>query len=248
MSSAPVRWKAPMVAAPRRTNAQKAGARLRFQTRAEHRHALGEDLAKRPGGYLHRPGYGNQPSMRSRACPSCPKWRSPGAIWRMRWKVVGLLGDAPLIPGQPVTTQAVRLRSTSGSRRRVVLGVGRKGKFLVAPLDDGQTLVAHLGMSGRFTVGEPTEVGRLTPISGRPLDDGTEIRFVDPRTFGFVAVVSRMRRWRVSGLARARARCLAGHHAIGERPDSRPRQEDRPDQGAVARPGHCLRPGQHLCR
>ena len=50
----------------------------------EHRHALGEDLTKRPGGYLHGPGYGNQPSTRSRACPSCQKWRSPGAIWRMR--------------------------------------------------------------------------------------------------------------------------------------------------------------------
>lgn len=71
---------------------------------------------------------------------------------------------------------------------RRVESVGRKGKFLVAPLDDGQTLVAHLGMSGRFAV----ETGEA-PLEAHThfralLDDGTEIRFVDPRTFGFVAV------------------------------------------------------------
>ena len=48
-----------------------------------------------------------------------------------------------------------------------MLGVGRKGKSLAAPLDDGQTRVAHLGMSGRFTVGDPTEAGPLTPIFER---------------------------------------------------------------------------------
>lgn len=71
---------------------------------------------------------------------------------------------------------------------RRVESVGRKGKFLVAPLDDGQTLVAHLGMSGRFAV-ETADVPLAAHTHFRALlDDGTEIRFVDPRTFGFVAV------------------------------------------------------------
>lgn len=71
---------------------------------------------------------------------------------------------------------------------RVVIGVGRKGKFLAARLDDGQTLVAHLGMSGRFTVGDPSEeVPAHTHFRAR-LDDGSEVRFIDPRTFGFIAV------------------------------------------------------------
>jgi formamidopyrimidine-DNA glycosylase len=71
---------------------------------------------------------------------------------------------------------------------RRVESVGRKGKFLVAPLDDGQTLVAHLGMSGRFAV-ESADVPLAAHTHFRAvLDDGTEIRFVDPRTFGFVAV------------------------------------------------------------
>lgn len=71
---------------------------------------------------------------------------------------------------------------------RTVLGVGRKGKFLAAPLDDGQTLVAHLGMSGRFTVGDPDESEPPHTHFRARLDDGREVRFVDPRTFGFVAV------------------------------------------------------------
>ncbi len=71
---------------------------------------------------------------------------------------------------------------------RRVESVGRKGKFLVVPLDDGQTMVAHLGMSGRFAVeSEDAPLAAHTHFRGL-LDDGTEIRFVDPRTFGFVAV------------------------------------------------------------
>lgn len=73
---------------------------------------------------------------------------------------------------------------------RTVLGVGRKGKFLAAPLDDAQTLVAHLGMSGRFTVGDPSEVEPAHTHFRARLDDGREVRFIDPRTFGFVAVVT----------------------------------------------------------
>jgi len=73
---------------------------------------------------------------------------------------------------------------------RMVLGVSRKGKFLAAPLDDGQTLVAHLGMSGRFTIGDPSEAEPAHTHFRARLDDGREVRFVDPRTFGFVAVVN----------------------------------------------------------
>lgn len=76
--------------------------------------------------------------------------------------------------------------SRLGGRR--VLEVGRKGKFLAAPLDDEQTLVAHLGMSGRFTVGDPDEEEPTHTHFRARLDDGREVRFIDPRTFGFVAV------------------------------------------------------------
>lgn len=64
----------------------------------------------------------------------------------------------------------------------------RHGKFLVLDLDDGQEMVAHLGMSGRFSIVWGTEpVAPHTHFVAR-MDDGCEVRFVDPRTFGFVAV------------------------------------------------------------
>lgn len=69
---------------------------------------------------------------------------------------------------------------------RRVVAVGRRGKFLEVALDDGQTMVAHLGMSGRWSVDGDVEAPH-THFVGR-LDDGTVVKFIDPRTFGFVAV------------------------------------------------------------
>jgi formamidopyrimidine-DNA glycosylase len=69
---------------------------------------------------------------------------------------------------------------------RRVTGVGRHGKFLEVHLDDGQTMVAHLGMSGRWSV-DDGEDSPHTHFMAR-LDDGSVVKFIDPRTFGFVAV------------------------------------------------------------
>lgn len=69
---------------------------------------------------------------------------------------------------------------------RRVSSVDRHGKFLVLPLDDGMTMVAHLGMSGRFiTESEPFPAHTHFAAT---MDDGSMVGFVDPRTFGFVAV------------------------------------------------------------
>lgn len=62
----------------------------------------------------------------------------------------------------------------------------RHGKFLVFDLDADLTWVIHLGMSGRIDLGDGP-LARHTNFLAT-LDDGTELRFVDPRTFGFVAV------------------------------------------------------------
>lgn len=72
---------------------------------------------------------------------------------------------------------------------RRVLSMGRHGKFLVATLDEDYTLVAHLGMSGRFTIAHPGEEMAVHTHVVIGLDDGLEVRFIDPRTFGFVAVL-----------------------------------------------------------
>ncbi|CAN5674446.1 DNA-formamidopyrimidine glycosylase [soil metagenome] len=64
-------------------------------------------------------------------------------------------------------------------------GVGRRGKFLISPLDDGLELIMHLGMTGsfRFDVADDYARARLW------LDDGRELVFRDVRRFGRLAVV-----------------------------------------------------------
>ena len=65
--------------------------------------------------------------------------------------------------------------------------LGRRGKFLLASLEGDITWVTHLGMSGRMSVNRPEDpdVPHTNVVIG--LDSGTEVRMIDPRTFGFVA-------------------------------------------------------------
>lgn len=69
---------------------------------------------------------------------------------------------------------------------RRIIRVGRRGKFLEIELDDGQTLVAHLGMSGRWSLDAEENHPHTHFVA--LLDDGVTVKFIDPRTFGFVAV------------------------------------------------------------
>ena len=77
-----------------------------------------------------------------------------------------------------------------GVAGRRVVDLRRRGKYLVAPLDDEQHLVLHLGMTGRLRIhaseSEPPPMVRHT----FPLDDGREMRFVDPRKFGHLWLLS----------------------------------------------------------
>jgi formamidopyrimidine-DNA glycosylase len=71
-----------------------------------------------------------------------------------------------------------------------VTGVVRKGKYLLIKLDGGDILVAHLGMSGqllRVNPKEPRERHTHVVIS---FTQGSQLRFVDPRTFGEMFVTS----------------------------------------------------------
>lgn len=72
---------------------------------------------------------------------------------------------------------------------KTVGDVNRRGKFLLMPVGSDLTLVAHLGMSGRFVVGSPDDEPPKHTHFTAILDDGTAVRFVDPRTFGFIAVL-----------------------------------------------------------
>jgi len=67
---------------------------------------------------------------------------------------------------------------------RTITGVGRRGKWLVLSLEDGWHLLIHLRMSGQVIL-EPT--GAPAGPHARvllALDDGSRLRFSDPRKFG----------------------------------------------------------------
>lgn len=73
-------------------------------------------------------------------------------------------------------------------RGRRVERVGRRGKFLLIEVEGDLTWVIHLGMSGRMRVTTPEEPREAHTHLVVVTDRGDEIRLIDPRTFGFVAV------------------------------------------------------------
>jgi formamidopyrimidine-DNA glycosylase len=71
---------------------------------------------------------------------------------------------------------------------RRVVALDRIGKFMVAPLEGDLTWVTHLGMSGRIQIADSSEPEAPHTNVVVHLDGGAEVRFVDPRTFGFMVV------------------------------------------------------------
>ncbi len=82
---------------------------------------------------------------------------------------------------------------------RFLIDINRRGKFLLFELDDGDELVAHLGMTGQFrvTADEPP-AATSEPMNADDnrhlrawwaLDNGQRLEFVDVRRFGRLAVV-----------------------------------------------------------
>ena len=72
---------------------------------------------------------------------------------------------------------------------RTITDVARRGKYLWLPLDSGDAIIAHLGMSGQLLMqpaGTPEEVHLRVRVTFA--DDGPELRFVDQRTFGGMSV------------------------------------------------------------
>ena len=75
---------------------------------------------------------------------------------------------------------------------RTFLAPRRRGKYLWIPLDDGEAVLAHLGMSGQLLLATPgrpyeTHLRVRLALSG---DDGLDLRFVDQRTFGHLMLAA----------------------------------------------------------
>lgn len=72
---------------------------------------------------------------------------------------------------------------------RRIEGLGRHGKYLLAPLDDGRVWLVHLGMTGRLTLGAPGVAVRPHDHVRIVLDDGRVLTYHDPRRFGRMDVL-----------------------------------------------------------
>jgi formamidopyrimidine-DNA glycosylase len=72
---------------------------------------------------------------------------------------------------------------------RTVTDVARRGKYLWLPLDSGDAIVAHLGMSGQLLMqSADADDGPHLRVRITFADDGPQLRFVDQRTFGGMSV------------------------------------------------------------
>lgn len=71
-----------------------------------------------------------------------------------------------------------------------VIGFRRRAKYLLMRLDGGDSVLVHLGMSGRMLIG-PVGVNDVPAHEHVMLEteDGTRVGFVDPRRFGMVDLV-----------------------------------------------------------
>jgi formamidopyrimidine-DNA glycosylase len=75
---------------------------------------------------------------------------------------------------------------------RRVEAIDRRAKYILARLDDGNLLLAHLGMTGSMRVRPVDPARALLPHDHVVLetDDGISITFHDPRRFGMIDLVA----------------------------------------------------------
>jgi len=123
------------------------------------------------------------------------------------------LGLRPVLEGaviEKVTVRRPDLRRPFPPRFRArltgrrITALGRRAKYVLADLDDGNVLVMHLGMSGSFRIeawGEETTIaGHVYHPRSRlrahdhvvfDMSSGARVIFNDPRRFGLMDIVAR---------------------------------------------------------
>jgi formamidopyrimidine-DNA glycosylase len=124
-------------------------------------------------------------------------------------------GLAPVLEGQRLSRVEARrpdlrfpfpdnfVQELTGAR---IVRLERRAKYLLAQLDREDTLVMHLGMSGRFEIARPDGVDRGAARPGEfhyapdpdpkhahvvfETDGGARVTYYDPRRFGFMGLVN----------------------------------------------------------
>jgi len=79
---------------------------------------------------------------------------------------------------------------TSRLEGRKLLKVERRGKYILVHLDSGDVLVTHFGMAGQFQRGNGRLVIEPHTHVVLTFQQGGDLRFIDPRTFGEMFVTS----------------------------------------------------------
>jgi formamidopyrimidine-DNA glycosylase len=109
-----------------------------------------------------------------------------------RWVTGTKVDDVEVLHPRPVRRHLAGADDFAARLRGVtVTDAVRRGKFLWLTLDSGEALLAHLGMSGQLVL-QPPDAPDETHLRVRlSLTGGTgrELRFVDQRMFGGLAVV-----------------------------------------------------------
>ena len=102
--------------------------------------------------------------------------------------LVGRRVDHVEVGRERVVRRTSREALIDGLTGTTILGADRRGKYLLMPLDSGDSMMIHLRMSGQVLIAERgAERPRHTHVV-LGLDNDTEMWFVDPRTFGEVVV------------------------------------------------------------
>ena len=108
----------------------------------------------------------------------------------IRAGLVGRVLGAPNITWPKTVHQPSVGEFIEGLVGRGVKEIRRRGKYLIAPLDDGNHLVLHLGMTGSLRIRDGDFPADPMEHHTFPLDDGRELRFRDPRKFGHLWLLS----------------------------------------------------------
>ncbi|GGF65996.1 formamidopyrimidine-DNA glycosylase [Terasakiella brassicae] len=109
------------------------------------------------------------------------------------------LGLLPALEGRTINDVVVRRRDLRTPvpenfedrvRNQKVLGLSQRSKYILILLESGETIIIHLGMSGRIRIeeGNPCEPDKHDHIEFIT-DSRHCIRFGDPRRFGFVDLI-----------------------------------------------------------
>jgi len=96
--------------------------------------------------------------------------------------------------GRPRTVRRTSAEAViAGLSGTTMTAAGRRGKYLVAPLDSGDAVMFHLRMSGQLRLAARGAPRPPHTHVAMVLAGGDELWFVDPRTFGEVVVFDPLR-------------------------------------------------------